>query len=276
MRFVLAAFFSLALTLAAVLVGPSKAANQASEPSIAAKMKLPPSYLPLAALPNSLQLVPPPPLRGTAAFARDEAERVRASKFRNTPRWALAANDADLHFPHAAGTFSCAAGLPISQGQTPRLYALLGKMLVDVGLSTYRAKDVYKRTRPFVLHKQSTCTPAEDALTATDGSYPSGHSAVGWGWALVLTELVPARADAILQRGREFGYSRVVCNVHWQSDVEAGRTMAAATVARLHADPAFAADLAAAKGEIARAGQNPEIPARCATEAAALSQPAAN
>ena len=64
-------------------------------------------------------------------------------------------------------------------------------------------------------------------------------SAVGWGWALVLTELVPARADAILQRGREFGYSRVVCNVHWQSDVEAGRTMAAATVARLHADPAL-------------------------------------
>ena len=135
MRYILTAcLFSLVLTLASVLIGPSKAANQTSEPSIAAHMKLPPSYLPLTALPNSLQLVPPPPQRGTAAFARDEAERVlAASKFKNTPRWALAANDADLHFPHAAGTFSCAAGLPISQGQTPRLYALLGKMLVDVG-----------------------------------------------------------------------------------------------------------------------------------------------
>ncbi len=40
-----------------------------------------------------------------------------------------------------------------------------------------------------------------------------------------------------------------MCNVHWQSDVDAGRLMASATVARLHADPAFLTDLAAAKGE---------------------------
>ncbi len=274
MRFILTALFSFALTLAAVLVGPSLAASQASAPSLAAKIKLPPSYLQHSALPDSLALVPAPPESGSAAFARDEAAQAAAQAFKGTPRWALAASDADLNFPHAAGTFSCAAGLTISKEATPRLYALLGKTLVDVGLSTYRAKDHYKRTRPFVVHKQSTCTPAEEKFLAGDGSYPSGHSAVGWGWALVLTELVPARADAILQRGREFGHSRVVCNVHWQSDVEAGRMMASATVARLHAEPGFAADLAAARTEIA--GQKPADPARCATEAAALAQPAAN
>jgi acid phosphatase (class A) len=39
--------------------------------------------------------------------------------------------------------------------------------------------------------------------------------------------------------------------VHWLSDVEEGRTMGAATVARLHASADFAADLAAARAELA-------------------------
>lgn len=38
----------------------------------------------------------------------------------------------------------------------------------------------------------------------------------------------------------------------WQSDVVHGRTIAAATVARLHADPEFHADMAAARKELER------------------------
>ena len=269
MKLLHTALCSLALTLAAFLVEPASSAIQADAPSLGAKIKLPPSYLPLTALPDSLALVPAPPGPGSAAFGSDEAAQAAAQPFRGTPRWTLAASDANLNFPHAAATFSCAAGFAISKEATPRLYGLLGKMLVDVGLSTYRAKDHYKRTRPFVVHKQSTCTPAEESFLRGDGSYPSGHSAAGWGWALVLAELVPSRANEILQRGREFGHSRVICNVHWQSDVEAGRMMAAATVARLHADAGFAADLAAVKAEIA-ARKTANAPARCTTEAAAL------
>ena len=44
----------------------------------------------------------------------------------------------------------------------------------------------------------------------------------------------------------------MVCNVHWQSDVNEGRFMGAATVARLHADAGFMDDLARAKREVAR------------------------
>jgi acid phosphatase (class A) len=73
---------------------------------------------------------------------------------------------------------------------------------------------------------------------------------VGWAWALILTELFPDHADAILKRGWEYGISRMVCNVHWHSDVVAGRAMGAATVARLHADKEFMADLEAAKREV--------------------------
>ncbi|EGD17701.1 hypothetical protein XGA_3704, partial [Xanthomonas hortorum ATCC 19865] len=59
--------------------------------------------------------------------------------------------------------------------------------------------------------------------------------------------------DALLARGRAFGDSRLVCNVHWQSDVIQGRMMAAATVAALHDNPEFQKDLAAARREIAQA-----------------------
>lgn len=55
----------------------------------------------------------------------------------------------------------------------------------------------------------------------------------------------------ILARGRAFGESRVVCNVHWYSDVVAGRFMGAAAVARLHGDPIFLAEVEAAKAEFA-------------------------
>lgn len=84
-----------------------------------------------------------------------------------------------------------------------------------------------------------------------NGSYPSTHAAVGWAWALILSEIAPDQTDSILARGRAFGQSRVVCNVHWESDVIEGRFIGAAAVARLHSDSTFLADLEAAKAELA-------------------------
>jgi len=60
----------------------------------------------------------------------------------------------------------------------------------------------------------------------------------------------PGQADAILERGKEFGISRNICNVHWHSDVVAGRMMAAAAVAKLHSNADFLIDLEAAKAEV--------------------------
>ena len=47
----------------------------------------------------------------------------------------------------------------------------------------------------------------------------------------VLAELLPRRRSALLTRGREFGDSRRVCNVHFRSDVEAGQSLAAPVLA---------------------------------------------
>jgi len=230
-------------------------------------------YLPKDKLPNSLTLLPAPPADDSAAFAADQ-EAFRASRhLMNGPRWAQAARDADLRFPEAPETFSCALDAPITQEAMPNLHALMKRSLMDAGHATVAAKNHYKRPRPFVVNKETSCTPEDEASLAKNGSYPSGHTSAGWTWALILAEIAPDRADAILSRGYAFGQSRVICGVHWQSDVHAGRVIAAAVVAKLHADPVFLAQLAAAKKELATARSKGLKPVKdCKAEAAGLAE----
>ncbi len=208
-------------------------------------------YLPAGALPDSLALLPPPPAPDSAAFAHDEEASRAGRTLQGTARWSLAARDADLQSPEAPGVFSCSLGVPITETGTPHLFRLLWRGLADAVLATRSVKDRYRRVRPFVVNGAPLCTPEAKAHLSGNGSYPSGHTTIGWIWALVLAEIAPERADAILSRGLAYGESRIVCNVHWLSDVQAGLVMGAAVAARLHADPAFRADLEAARAEIA-------------------------
>ncbi len=131
----------------------------------------------------------------------------------------------------------------------PNTAAALQRVRTPLGAAVLTAKNRFGRNRPFVADAAIVpCIEVTDSLRAS-GAYPSGHAAFGWAWGLVLAELNPARADAILARGREYGDSRVVCGVHYPSDVEAGRTVAAAAIARLHANAEFRAALDAARAE---------------------------
>ncbi len=210
-------------------------------------------YLDKADAPDSLRLVPPPPAAGSPGMALDEAVSRQALALRDTPRFAQATQDADLSFPTGASQFACALGVPVDARRTPHLYALLERSRIDASAATKAAKNRYQRARPFTVNGAPTCTPEDEAELRHNGSYPSGHSAIGWAWALILTEVAPERADALLDRGRNYAESRLVCNVHWQSDILEGRHMGAAAVARLHDNKAFRADLEEARKEVAAA-----------------------
>ena len=231
------------------------------------------SYLGGGALPDGLLLSPPPPAAGSAAEARDKEGAAAALALRGSARWDLAKADADLRPAHAAAAFSCSAGLTIDQAHTPALVRLLSRAMGDLGGSTGEVKKRYMRPRPFMENGQPMCTPDWDKVLRRDGSYPSGHSAIGYGFGLILSEVMPDRAAKLVARGRAMGDSRRICNVHWLSDIEEGRVIASATVMRLNADPAFAADLAAARKEVAALrGKPSETALDCAQEAAALAQ----
>lgn len=223
-------------------------------------------YIPRDKLIDSLALLPPPPDAGSEAQASDDAARRAAIAIRETARWKLAARDADYTSPKSVNAFACTIGIIISPTATPHLNMLLKRTLVDAGLATYKAKIKYNRTRPFVAaNDNTTCYPKDEEKLRKDGSYPSGHSAYGWAWALILAEMVPDKADAIIQRGFQFGQNRIICGVHWQSDVNAGRVVAAAVVAQLHTNADFKAQFGAAQKEVQAALANNPTP-DCALE----------
>lgn len=234
-----------------------------------------PGYLAQGSWVDSLALLPPPPAAGSAVQQADLAAHQAALLQKDSARWQLAQGDAELKFPKAADSFSCALGIQVSAQSTPHLNMLLRRTLADAGLATYRAKEHYKRARPFMAVDPATdapiCTPKDVAGLRKDGSYPSGHSAVGWAWGLVLSEVAPERANALVQRGWAFGQSRVACGVHWQSDVDAGRLVAGAVLAQLHGNADFNAQLAEARKEVAAARVAKSVPeVDCAKEAQAL------
>ncbi|CAI1508830.1 acid phosphatase [Serratia ficaria] len=207
-------------------------------------------FLSRQAAPDSLAILPPPPPEDSVAFLADKVRYESGHVLRNPQRVKLAAEDA--HYTHFGRAFSAAFGMEISEKNTPELYQLLSRVLQDShDYAMRRAKDHYKRVRPFVIYKNATCTPEKDNKMADTGSYPSGHASFGWAAALVLSEINPQRETEILRRGIDFGESRVVCGAHWQSDVEAGRLMGAAVVAALHHNAGFTQKLDEAKKEFA-------------------------
>ena len=238
---------------------PAPAASSAPIPSptpissdvVSHLSRMPAGYLPREGLPNSLLLNPSPPAAGSAAMARDEEGARAPVALRGTPRWEQAKIDADLFSPDTTAVFSCAAGVPISAETTPKLNHLMRRMGPDLAMAVYPTKKKYMRPRPFMANGEPMCTPQDESVLRQDGSYPSGHSAIGWGWGLVLADVIPDRAAELVARGRAFGDSRRICNVHWLSDIEEGRVVATAVVARLNAEPAFRADVEAARAEVA-------------------------
>jgi acid phosphatase (class A) len=75
-------------------------------------------------------------------------------------------------------------------------------------------------------------------------------------------------------RAREIGDSRIICGVHYLSDVEEGRTNGSILVAALHASPEFESDLAKARAEVAAArAASHASPAGCAAIEAAETHP---
>ena len=212
----------------------------------------PEGYLKNSDIPDSKKLLPPPPQPGSAALENDREISLKHLESDDSLRRNKAHIDANLDYPVSINSFTGFLNLRISVSTTPHLYILLERVAADASASTYPAKIYYKRPRPFIVNNKPTCDPQSESYLRTSGSYPSGHSAIGWSWALVLTELFPGQADEILQKGREFGESRIVCNVHWNSDVDEGRFMGAATIAALHANRNFQHDLKKSAGEVRR------------------------
>ena len=232
-------------------------------------------YLSEEAAPNTLAILPPPPAGHSQAEAADRAAFTMTRALVGSPRWALATNDVAEGSTALLEDFACVLGQRLDKDRVPQLITLLDRARLDIARSTRAPKRHYRRLRPFIGNEQPICVEREAKL-ADSFSYPSGHSAQGWTYAMIMAALVPEKATQFMVRGRLYGESRVVCGVHWMSDVDAARINASAVFAALLGDAGFRADLERARTELAKAlaseGTKPDAEI-CAREDAAARTP---
>jgi acid phosphatase (class A) len=190
-----------------------------------------------------LILAPPPP--DGSVIAAFELAEVRRIASRATPtEWTRAKWDND----HEDATmFAAVFGPRFDLRALPATAMLMGEVRNDEAVAAALAKDHFKRSRPWIVDPGvRTCTRDE----APQSSYPSGHATMGFAMAVVLSRAAPSRATELLARAREYARERIVCGMHFRSDIVAGETLGTAVAVMMLRNPAFQADVAAARDEL--------------------------
>jgi len=99
--------------------------------------------------------------------------------------------------------------------------------------STEPGKRFYKYARPWRWSNgvviQPTLLPARSGTPATDGGFPSGHTAESVRNAIAMAYVVPERFQEMLARGLELGENRIVAGMHSPLDVMGGRVLGQAS-----------------------------------------------
>lgn len=266
MKLISAAAVLAVLTLAAA---PVHAAPPASAPARAAQtaQAQPQGFLAREALPDVAALLSRPPEPGDEAWV-DEGRSFKALRaLKDTPRWRRAQYD-DAYAPDIVlAGFACAIGADLSKARTPRTAELVERASWDMVQAADGVKDRFKRQRPFVATDEPICIERTERLEKSY-SYPSTHAGTGWIYGLLLAGLAPDRAAQIMAHGRAFGDSRLICGVHWKSDVAAGREAATATYVVEQTNAEFLKIAAAARAEVAAARKAGSKAENCEAERA--------
>ena len=212
------------------------------------------AYLADEELPDATVFLPSPTKPGDPLFQGDLAYYAWGKTVRDSQRGTVAHDDASSSMTYIARRFEPALGFLFSADTTPNLLRLLSKSYTTTNNANKKAKDYYKRKRPYVEFSEPTGVPEGERGSRNSASYPSGHATSGWTMALVLAELFPEKAEEILKVGYEYGESRVIVGYHYQSDVDAARIAAAAALAVVHANPEFQNDMELARQELKKLG----------------------
>jgi len=219
------------------------------------------AYFTQGEMPDMMVFLPGPPDSTSVAFMNDVARYYWGKEMRKDPeRAAQAERDAVYGLPTILAEFEEAFGMKISQEETPEIYKVLLEGTATCDSICTKPKREYMRRRPFMVFNEPTLTPEDEEALRKNGSFPSGHTLLGWSAALLMTEINPDRATEILARGYRYGENRLVVGAHWQSDTDAARLAASAAYARLHTSERFLEQMKKARAEYAeKTGQTTEV-----------------
>lgn len=206
-----------------------------------------------SAMPDLTKILNDPPSESSESFQYDIKCYLWGKEQRNDSlRTSIAVRDGVYGVETIAREFSIPFGITISKENTPNIFNLLEDALATCDSICTLPKKYWHRPRPFVYFNEPTLTPSDESSLRLNGSYPSGHTILGYSAALLLTEINPSRADTLMSRGIMYGDSRIIVGAHWHSDVNAGRLAASIAYAKLHTSKRFLKQMRKARNEFAR------------------------
>jgi acid phosphatase (class A) len=189
-------------------------------------------------------LLLPPPAVGSAANDAELAELHRIEQTRTPDQIAQAkADEAEEDMFAFASVF----GPGFTPAALPLTAALGAHVKNEQSVVGGQLKFYFQRPRPF--QTDPSLHPVCQ-LKETHDSYPSGHGLTGYLEAFTLAEIVPEKRAEILARADAYAHNRLVCGVHYPSDIEASRRVSYAVFGYMLATPRFQRDLAAAREEM--------------------------
>ena len=189
-----------------------------------------------------------------------------------TDRWWLATAHMELRPPQAAQHFDCVLGARLAGSPRPALTRLMSRLLTDADSLTRLLAERVPRPRPIkVIAGLEPCVRVNDAVRDAP-SWPAGGAVTGSAYGELFAALAPDRAEDARRMGREIGLSRALCRLHWPADVTDGAALGRRLYAAEANRPDFAADLEAARAEVAMARAEGLTSPGCAAERRSLPQ----
>ncbi len=217
--------------------------------------------------------VPPPPAAGSAVDLADKARSARFKALEDGDRWLLATAHAELRPPLALQHFDCALGVRLGSAATPNLNRLMQRLFDDSDAAAELVKARGFRPRPVGDDPERRPCQRVSEAGRKSASYPSGSSTVATVYGEAFAALEPERAAEARRTAREMGLSRLVCGMHYPSDVAAGEALGKAVFEAAAATPGFDTDLAGARVELAAVRATGLTSPGCASERLALATP---
>ncbi len=193
-----------------------------------------------------VRVVPPPPATGSLAAAADLAVVLQVQAWRTTEEiaWAKVVEKQTI-----VTVFGDLFGPWFTAENLPQVIALMTAMADDVRPISDAAKKLYSRARPYVV--DARVKPCVEA--PINDTYPSGHALNEYLMAGFLAEIYPERHAALFERAQRAAWGRIIGGVHFPTDLEAGRLLAAAALVELKKSAAFRAAVDKCRAELAAA-----------------------
>jgi acid phosphatase (class A) len=187
-------------------------------------------------------LIPAPPAKDSAQTKAELAayHAMEATRTKEQADFAIADDDETVF------RFLDGMGIKIDPAKVPVAAKFFERVAATEGATVDPVKKIFARPRPPLV--DPTIKPLIDL--SKSGAYPSGHATLGMLLGITLAKMVPEKKDAFMARAIQYGESRFVVGVHYESDLEASKMAGAAVGNVMLHNPDFIKEMEAAKAEL--------------------------